>query len=85
MFKKPPAAKAYRLPLAALTIFSVFLLSPAFSQAESLDIYFIDVEGGAATFIVTPQHQSILIDCGSKSADSRDLNRILHVAKSAGI
>lgn len=84
MFKKPSEVQGYRLQLAAVTIFSVFLLSPAISQAESLDIYFIDVEGGAATFIVTPQHESILIDCGSKSADSRDLKRILHVAKLAG-
>ena len=63
----------------------MFLLCPTLSLAESLDIYFVDVEGGAATLIVTPQHESILIDCGSKSDDSRDLNRILHVAKLAGI
>ncbi|MEW5976155.1 MAG: MBL fold metallo-hydrolase [Acidobacteriota bacterium] len=45
-----------------------------------LDIYFIDVEGGAATLIVTPLGQSVLIDCGWKEADQRDAKRILHVA-----
>ena len=32
--------------------------------AESLDIYWIDVEGGAATLIVTPDSETILMDGG---------------------
>ena len=85
MFKKPAKRKASPFQLTVLAMIAVILLCPALSRAESLDIYFIDVEGGAATFIVTPEHESILIDCGSKSEDLRDLNRILHVAKLAGI
>ena len=34
------------------------------SPAGSLDIYFIDAMGGAATLIVTPERESILIDSG---------------------
>ena len=34
------------------------------SGPRPLDIYFIDVMGGAATLIVTPEKESILIDSG---------------------
>lgn len=47
----------------------------------SLDLYFIDVEGGAATLIVTPFKESILIDSGYPDNQARDLDRIIHVAK----
>jgi competence protein ComEC len=46
-----------------------------------LDIYFIDVEGGAATLIVTPAGESILTDSGYPDNGGRDLNRILHVVR----
>ena len=46
-----------------------------------LDIYFIDVEGGAATLFVTPAGESLLIDSGYPEYDSRDRNRIVDVAK----
>ncbi len=46
-----------------------------------LDIYFIDVEGGAATLIVSPAGESILIDSGYPDQGGRDLNRILKVVK----
>jgi hypothetical protein len=39
------------------------MLAPVFA-ARTLDIYFIDVEGGQATLIVTPAGQSFLIDTG---------------------
>jgi competence protein ComEC len=48
---------------------------------KTLDIYFIDVEGGAATLIVTPEKESLLMDCGWKEQDQRDAKRILYVAK----
>ena len=41
-----------------------------------LQIYLIDVEGGAATLIVTPQQESVLIDTGWRRADDRDALRI---------
>lgn len=43
-------------------------------SARALDIYFIDTEGGAATLIVTPAGESILIDCGNPGP--RDAERI---------
>lgn len=44
-----------------------------------LDIYFIDVEGGAATLLVTPAGQSLLIDSGYPDNGGRDRDRILNV------
>jgi beta-lactamase superfamily II metal-dependent hydrolase len=46
-----------------------------------LDIYFIDVEGGAATLIVTPAGESLLIDSGYPDNNGRDRDRILKVAR----
>ena len=44
-----------------------------------LDIYFIDVEGGAATLLVTPANESLLIDSGYPDNGGRDRDRILDV------
>ena len=58
---------------------------PAHPQARLLDIYFIDVEGGASTLVVTPAGQSVLFDAGWNRADNRDVTRILTAMKDAGI
>ena len=55
--------------------------APQDPSSKTLDIYFIDVEGGAATLIVTPEKESLLMDCGWKQKDQRDAKRILYVAK----
>ena len=63
---------------------------------KSLDIYFIDVEGGQATLIVTPAGESLLVDTGfpgSGAFDStpgdprqaRDAPRIVAAARDAGV
>jgi len=49
--------------------------------ARVLEIYFIDVQGGAATLLVTPERESILIDSGWPGFDDRDPKRIVHVLK----
>lgn len=61
----------------------VLLLSAAYgsSKPRPLQIYFIDVEGGQSTLLVTPSQQSVLIDTGW--AGSRDADRILAAAKAA--
>jgi len=46
-----------------------------------LDIYFIDVLGGAATLVVTPERESILFDTGWRGFEDRDPKRIEHVLK----
>jgi beta-lactamase superfamily II metal-dependent hydrolase len=65
-----------------------WLLTPlaglAADRAKGLDIYFVDTEGGAATLIVTPLGESVLIDCGNPG--SRDAERIHRAATAmAGI
>lgn len=46
-----------------------------------LDFYFVDVEGGAATFVVTPSGESILVDSGYPDNNGRDRDRILDVVR----
>jgi competence protein ComEC len=64
-----------------LVVAAAFLFALTTTQAapKTLDIYFIDVEGGAATLIVTPQGESLLVDSGFP--EDRDANRIVHVAR----
>lgn len=47
--------------------------------SQNLTFYWIDVEGGAATLVVTPAGESVLIDTGNPGG--RDAERIYHVAK----
>src|SRR4029077_11390233 len=46
-----------------------------------LEIDFIDVQGGAATLVVTPLGESVLIDSGWPGLNDRDPKRIYHVLK----
>ena len=53
--------------------------------SRNLDIYWIDTEGGAATLIVAPSGESMLIDTGYPGLGDRDLNRVLGTIKQAGL
>jgi len=55
----------------------------AASKDKTLDVYWIDSEGGGSTLIVTPADESILIDTGNPGA--RDSSRIVAAAKAAGL
>ena len=65
----------------SLVLVSGFSVAFADSGDGCLDLYFIDVEGGAATLIITPEGESVLIDSGYPDNHGRDLDRIIHVAK----
>jgi beta-lactamase superfamily II metal-dependent hydrolase len=52
---------------------------------KPLQIYFIDVEGGQATLIVSPSGQSLLIDTGWPGYEGRDADRIVATARQAGL
>jgi competence protein ComEC len=54
------------------------LVIPAAMAGKTLDIYWIDVEGGAGTLIVSPANESVLIDTGMPG--QRDSSRIYHAA-----
>lgn len=66
-----------RLATAAL-----LLASPLAAQ-ETLDIYFVDTEGGQATLFVAPSGESVLVDTGNPG--SRDTDRILATLREAGV
>jgi len=64
--------------------------------ADELQIYFVDVEGGQATLIVTPQRETLLVDAGfagagdrtsrpGNPATARDPGRIVAAMRDAGI
>jgi beta-lactamase superfamily II metal-dependent hydrolase len=64
----------------------LFVVAPRRAQTpESLQIHFVDVEGGQATLFVTPSGESLLIDTGFPGNDDRDLDRVLDAIKSAGL
>jgi len=57
----------------------------AVASNKSLQIYFIDVEGGQATLIISPSGQSLLVDTGWPGYEGRDADRIVATAHQAGI
>lgn len=67
--------------LIVLAAFATGSTCVADEKTGTLDLYFIDVEGGAASLMVTPEGESLLIDSGYPDNQGRDLNRIIHVAK----
>lgn len=69
------------LAASLLALFSLAQAAQAGATDKRLDLYFIDVEGGAATLIVTPAGESLLIDSGYPDYGGRDLKRILKVVK----
>src|SRR6266581_242820 len=67
-------------------IASIILLSQLpVTAANNLRIYFVDVEGGAATLIVTPSGESMLVDTGNPLPDDRDAKRIYAATQQAGL
>jgi competence protein ComEC len=49
--------------------------------SRPLEIFFIDAAGGAATLLITPQRESVLIDSGWSGLNDRDPKRIVHVLR----
>src|SRR5436853_2054301 len=68
----------------ALLIAFVFALAAA-AQTRNLEIYWIDVEGGASTLFVSPAGESLLFDTGFPGNGDRDAKRILAAARKAGL
>lgn len=64
---------------------SVIVAQKSDATRRTLDIFYVDVEGGAATLIVTPSGESILIDTGWPGFEGRDARRIEKAMKEAGV
>ena len=82
----PRRSRRGRSGLATLALVTLSYGGQGFSPADgvspadgSLAIYFIDVEGGAATLLVSPAGESILIDSGFPG--ERDAARIARTAR----
>jgi competence protein ComEC len=78
------------------TCLAAFLAAVGTGAAATLQIYFIDVEGGQSTLLVTPAGETLLVDTGfpgdgrfqSRPADppsGRDAQRIAAAARDAGV
>lgn len=70
-------------------VLCLFLAVPSFGldadNQKGLQIYFVDVEGGQATLVVSPSGESLLIDAGWPGYEGRDADRILSAAHLAGL
>jgi competence protein ComEC len=69
-------------------VFAIAALALALAprvSARPLDIYFIDVEGGQSTLIVTPAGESLLVDAGYGARGGRDPDRIMRAVHDAHI
>src|SRR5947207_2358916 len=72
----------------ALVAFAIAVPSAhraAAQDRQSLRTYFIDVEGGQATLLVSPAGESMLVDTGWPANGGRDADRIAAAAKQAGV
>jgi beta-lactamase superfamily II metal-dependent hydrolase len=77
---------AFLTSILALTLTLANSASPSQAQtrsAKTLDIYYIDVEGGQATLFVSPSGESLLVDTGFPG--ERDAGRIMEAVKAAGL
>ena len=78
-------SKLSSVRVAALAVCAMVMSLVAFGAGKSLQIYFIDTEGGQSTLVVSPSGQSILVDTGWPGFGSRDADRIVAAAKDAGV
>src|SRR6478736_2664205 len=73
-----------RSVIAALVLLTASCVGAAAEGAgATLDIYYIDTEGGQSTLFVGPTGESLLVDTGN--AGERDLSRITETLRSAGV
>lgn len=66
-------------------IIALLLMLAGSASARNLEIFFIDVEGGQSTLIVTPAGRSLLIDAGYGGRAARDAERIVAATREAHI
>jgi len=73
----------------AICVVTLALSTVVFAQTKpaaprNLQIYWIDTEGGAATLMISPSGESMLVDTGYPDGD-RDASRIVAAARDAGL
>jgi competence protein ComEC len=80
----PEIESNYRL-VSTVAGVPIYQRAAAGASPRTLDIYFIDVEGGQSTLVVSPDKQSLLIDAGYAGNDGRDRDRVLAAVRDAGL
>jgi beta-lactamase superfamily II metal-dependent hydrolase len=77
--------KMLAIPVVVLALFQGCAGEPAPGGVggKGLQVIWVDVEGGAATLVVTPAGESLLFDCGWPG--TRDAERIRDAATKAGV
>jgi competence protein ComEC len=71
--------------LSLATLSALALCDAAHGATKPMEVYFIDVEGGQATLIVSPSGQSMVIDTGWAGFNNRDADRIAAAAAKSGV
>jgi competence protein ComEC len=79
------AAQTWGVLAAVLGCFLAVATGAASAAGNSLQVYFIDVDGGQSTLFVTPAGKSLLIDTGWPKQEGLDAGRIAAAAKDAGV
>src|SRR3954469_2455401 len=74
-----------RLAPTIVAFCGLMLVATLSGASRNLEIYWIDAEGGAATLIVSPSGQSLLVDTANRTPDDRDAKRIFAAAQAAGL
>jgi competence protein ComEC len=80
MMRIQPRGSLRRGLAAVVTVALTGVFNPV-QSAGTLDIYWIDVEGGASTLVVAPGGQSVLMDTGFDGFNDRDASRIARVVR----
>lgn len=70
-----------RIRLALVLAAALATAAGAAAPDRPLEIYWVDVEGGASTLIVTPGRHGVLMDAGWAGFDDRDARRIEQVVR----
>src|SRR3984893_3325070 len=69
----------------SILVFGLLGIGATLGASPKLEIYWIDAEGGAATLIVAPGGESLLVDSANRTPDDRDAKRILAATQQAGL
>jgi beta-lactamase superfamily II metal-dependent hydrolase len=78
------SSSVMRRVIAALALLTAACIGTAAEgRGTTLDIYYIDTEGGQSTLFVGPTGESLLVDTGNPG--ERDLSRIAETLRSAGV
>jgi beta-lactamase superfamily II metal-dependent hydrolase len=96
MIRSAPGRIALRCGLAAAMLAMLPATVACAAATASLQIYFIDVEGGQSTLVVTPERETLLIDAGfageggftsvpGEPSRARDPGRIFAAMRDAGV